>query len=371
VTTVTARLRYIGPLLELWADETNPFTDPGDAFYTGLAGRFENTVLPRERALFHDEPDVDGNGRVTVLLSPTVAEAGASGYVNPLDLTTSEFGNHKDMIYLNPPGDWYGPEYQVLSGAGVLAHEFQHLIRAGALGIDIDESIYLNEGMSHLAADLAGFGFDNLWFLRDFLDDPTLFTVPRGIDSARMRASADYRTDIVMRSAGYLLLRYLFDRLGGLSYNADGTIDDAGGLSLLRSQYSDARRGIDVLEWAVGASRRDFIPDWLSAMLLDGRTDASGTPLPLPPRYQLGVPGTDPVTGAQHGVALNADNRFLDFGSVWLDNVATTDLRDFAGSLDAGGTALLMVRPVASGPVIAHITVETGGDVGVRWVRLE
>jgi hypothetical protein len=166
-------------------------------------------------------------------------------------------------------------------------------------------------------------------------------------------------------------LRYLFDRLGGLSYDADGTIDDAGGLSLLRSQYSDARRGIDVLEWTVGASRRDFIPDWLSAMLLDGRTDASGTPLPLPPRYQMGVPGTDPVTGAQHGVALNADNRFLDFGSVWLDNVATTDLRDFAGALDAGGTALLMVRPVASGPVIAHITVETGGDVGVRWVRLE
>ncbi len=371
VTPVTARLRYIGPLLELWADETNPFTDPGDAFYAGLAGWFESTVLPRERALFHDEPDVDGNGRVTVLLSPTVGDAGASGYVNPLDLTTSEFGNHKDMIYLNPPGDWYGPEYQILSGAGVLAHEFQHLIRAGALGIDIDESIYFNEGMSHLAADLAGFGFDNLWFLRDFLDDPTPFTVPRGIDSARMHASSDYGTDIVMRSAGYLLLRYLFDRLGGLSYNGDGTIDDAGGLSLLRSQYEGTRFGIDVIEWAVGASRRDFIPDWLSAMLLDGRTDASGAPLPLPPRYQLAVPGTDPVTGAQHGVALNADNRFLDFGSVWLANVATTDLRDFPGSLDAGGIALLMVRPVAAGPVVARVVVESGGDVGVRWIRLE
>ncbi|MBN1770324.1 MAG: hypothetical protein JXB32_03605 [Deltaproteobacteria bacterium] len=368
---VTARLEYLGPDLEIWADQTNPFTSPGAEVYEGIAGQFEGTILPRERVLFHEEPDVDGNGRVTLLVSPTVGEIGASGYVNPYDLTTSSYGNHKDMIYLNPPGGWGGPEYQILAAAGVLAHELQHLIRAGALGIDPIESIYLNEGMSHLAADLAGYGFDNLWFLTEFLEDYEPFTVPRGIDSARMAASSDWHEDVVMRSAGYFLLRYLFDRLGGVTYAADGSVTDAGGMSLLRSQFTGERFGIAALEWATGASRRDFLPDWLTAMLLDGRTDAGGTPLPLPPRHRFADPGVDPLTGAQLGIALNAENAYLDWGSVRLDNVAPTDLRDFSGHLDAGGVALLMVRPVADGPVVVRLVVERGADLGARWVRLE
>lgn len=367
---VTARLEYIGAGLEIWSDQTHSFTSPGLEVYEGFAGHFERTILPRERTLFHAEPDVDGNGRVTVLVSPTVGELGASGYVNPYDLTTSSYGNHKDMIYLNPPPRWGGAEYQILSCAGVLAHELQHLIRAGAIGIDPSESIYLNEGMSHLAADLAGFGFDNLWFLTEFLDDYVPFTVPRGIDSPRMAASSDWHQDVVMRSAGYFLLRYLFDRLGGATYAPDGGIADAGGLSLLRSQFAGGRFGIAALEWAVGASRRDFIPDWLTAMLLDGRTDAGGTPLPLPPRHRFADPTLDPVTGAQHGVALNAENAYLDWGTVRLENVSPTDLRDFAGRIDAGGVALLMVRPVAPGPVVVRLDVERGADLGARWVRL-
>jgi hypothetical protein len=375
VSEVTARLRYLGPTLEIWLDETHETPDAGDAAWEGIADRFQNVTLPRERSLFTTEPDVDGNGRVVVLVSSSVSEIGASGYVNPLDLTTSPYGNYKDMIYLNPPADWYGPEFQILNASGVLAHELQHLIRAGALGVDITESIYLNEGMSHLAADLAGYGFDNLWFLGDFLDDPTLFTVPRGIDSARMSASSDYTQDVVMRSAGYFLLRYLFDRLGGATYLADGTIEDAGGLSLVRDQYVSSRRGIAELEWTVGASRVDFIPDWLTAMLLDGRTAADGTPLDIPPRFRFGEPDAAEVevgvVGVErHGVALNADNAYLDFGSVWLANIAAADLRDAPTQLDAGGIALLMVRPVVSGPVVARITVESGAQLGVRWVRL-
>ncbi|MBI5486900.1 MAG: hypothetical protein HY905_06180 [Deltaproteobacteria bacterium] len=371
VSTVDARLRLIDSSIEIWLDETNPFGDLTDAAWNDIAGRFQTVILPRERSLFHAEPDVDGNGRVIVLVSPTVGEIGASGYVNPLDLTTSPYGNHKDMIYLNPPPDWYGPEFQVLNAAGVLAHELQHLIRAGALGTDIAESIYFNEGMSHLAADVAGFGYDNLWFLGEFLDDPNLFSVPRAIDSPSMTASTDYTNDIVLRSAGYFLLRYLFDRLGGAIYLADGTIEDAGGVTLLRDQFESSRRGIEELEWTVGASRRDFLPDWLTAMLLDGRTDASGYPLDTPPRYHFGEPYADPVTSAQHGVALNAENAYPGFRSVYLANVATTDLRDFAGTIPGGGIALLMVRPVVPGPVVAHLEAEEGADLGVRWVRLE
>jgi hypothetical protein len=225
--------------------------------------------------------------------------------------------------------------------------------------------------MSHLAADVAGYGFDNLWFLGEFLDDPTLFSVPRAIDSPRMSASSDYSQDIVLRSASYLLLRYLFDRLGGATYRSDGTIEDAGGLTLLRDQFVSDRRGIAELEWVAGTSRRDFLPDWLTAILLDGRTDSSGTPFDLPPRHRFGDPYADPVTSAQHGIALNTDNAYPGFGSVFLANVATTDLRDFPGVLYGGGIALLMVRPVVAGPVVARIDAPRDADIGVRWVRLE
>ena len=371
VSTIDARLRLIGPTLEIWLDETNPFVDLPDEAWNRIAERFQTVILPRERSVFHPEPDVDGNGRVIVLISPTVGALGASGYVNPLDLTTSIYGNHKDMIYLNPPPDWGGPDFQVQNASGVLAHELQHLIRAGALGTDISESIYFNEGMGHLAADVAGYGFDNLWFLGEFLDDPTLFSVPRAIDSPRMSASSDYSQDIVLRSAGYLLLRYLFDRLGGATYLPDGTIEDAGGLTLLRDQFVSDRRGIAELEWVVGTSRRDFLPDWLTAILLDGRTDASGAPLDLPARHRFADPYADPVTSAQHGIALNADNAYPGFGSVFLANVATTDLRDFPGVLYGGAIALLMVRPVVAGPVVATVDAPDEADIGVRWVRLE
>jgi hypothetical protein len=259
----------------------------------------------------------------------------------------------------------------VANASGVLAHELQHLIRAGALGIEPPESIYLNEGMSHLAADLVGYGYDNLWFLVEFIEDYEPFTVPRGIDSARLSASSDWHEDIVLRSAGYFLLRYLVDRLGGVTYAPDGSVADAGGMSLLRAQYGGEHFGIEALEWATGASRREFLPDWLTAMLLDGRTDGSGAPLPLPPRHRFAEPVEDPVTGSQHGIALNAENAYLDWGSVWLGNVEATDLRDFAGQLAGGGVALLMVRPVETGPAVVRLVVEDGADVGVRWVRLE
>jgi hypothetical protein len=370
VDEIEAELKAMGPRAEVWADRTNGFRDPGATFYENLVERFETIILPREEYCFDGPPDVDGNGRVTILVSPTVGEAGASGYVNPLDLTSSPYGNRKDMIYLNPPSEWWGPERQVISVCGVLAHELQHLLRAGTLGIDIDESVYMNEGMSHLAADLAGYGFDNLWFLSEFLGDSSFFTVPRGFDSARMSYTGDSTTDVALRSSGYFLLRYLFDRMGGIAVDPDGTLRDTGGRPLLRRQFTDADRGIEALEGPLGASRRVFVPDWLTAMLLDGRTDAEGTPLVLPPRHRFADPTVDPITGAQRGIALNADNRFLDMGSVFLTNVALADLRDWPGSIYGGGIALLMVRPVADGPVAATVAIPRGADLGVRWVRL-
>jgi hypothetical protein len=224
--------------------------------------------------------------------------------------------------------------------------------------------------MSHLAADLAGYGFDNLWFLGEFLDDPTLFSVPRGIDSPRMAASSDYREDITLRSAGYFLLRYLFDRLGGLAIDPDGTIRDTGGLDLLRTQFTGDLRGVAVLEAAVGLERRAFVPDWLTAMLLDGRTAPDGAPLATPRRFRFADPVTDPLTGVQNGIALNADNAYLDWGSVFLANVAPADLIDWDHVLYGGGIALLLVRPVAPGPVVARVSAEEGAEVGVRWVRI-
>ncbi|MDI7267306.1 MAG: hypothetical protein QME96_04865, partial [Myxococcota bacterium] len=370
VAEVTARLEWIGPGVEFWADRTNPFPDPAPGFYSGIARLFGGIALPRQRFLLHDEPDVDGSGRITVLLSPTVGDLGAAGYVNPHDLITSPYGNGKDMIYLNPPPDWFDPGWRVEYAAGVLAHELQHLIRAGALGIDIAEAVYLNEGMSYLAADLSGFFHDVVPVLPGFLDDPGAYTVPLGIDSPSSIGVRDRRLDAVFRSGSYFVLRYLADRLGGIDVAADGTLADGGALAFLRSQYRTDLRGMAWLEAAVGASRRDFLPDWLTAMLLDGRGDASGNPLPLPPRHRFADPQTDPTTGAQRGVALNAANAYPGIGAVFLGNAVAADLDEFDGRIPSGGIEMLRVIPESDGPVVVRIEASPGAEIGARWVRM-
>ena len=77
VESVVARVAAVSEHAVLWVDVTpaHPATlDP--AVVAALLRDFEETILPRERAVFGTESDVDGDGRVSLVFSPVTARSG-------------------------------------------------------------------------------------------------------------------------------------------------------------------------------------------------------------------------------------------------------------------------------------------------------
>ena len=71
--------------LVIWRDTTtdNPMGDIDEEVLDGVVSYFEDLVLPRERAIWGEEPDVDDSGRIDVL--PTGRTARFSSGLNVLD----------------------------------------------------------------------------------------------------------------------------------------------------------------------------------------------------------------------------------------------------------------------------------------------
>lgn len=119
-----------------------------------LAQEFEQVVHPTTRSFFGSEwsPGVDGDPRLYILYARNLglgllgAFSSADEY-HPLAVQYSNahemFLLGADSIHLNDP-----------SIAGVLAHEYQHMIH---WHLDRNETTWLNEGFSELSAFLSGY----------------------------------------------------------------------------------------------------------------------------------------------------------------------------------------------------------------------
>lgn len=124
-----------------------------------IAAEFDNSIYPRIRASFGEESDVDGNGKILVLLLDirdgyTGRGGFVAGYFDPLQLFSPEVANNSnaaDMLYmdLNPTLE------KGLDGFyGTMAHEYQHLINFNTTYIEGDkkpQDVWLNEGLSMAA----------------------------------------------------------------------------------------------------------------------------------------------------------------------------------------------------------------------------
>lgn len=121
-----------------------------------LAKEFDTKIYPLERQGFGFEPNpgIDGDPKITVILTPLIQDAG--GYFllgNEFSKARNLQSNEREMVYLNA----------ALSAGGrwreFLAHEFQHLITYGAKESRIgkNEEIWLNELRSEYAVTLAGY----------------------------------------------------------------------------------------------------------------------------------------------------------------------------------------------------------------------
>jgi len=179
----TGRVAAISDRAIIVADTANPAGGFTDADYRSIGVTFDTLIDPLDRAAFGTPSDIDNNGHVIMFFTRAVNERTAQGsasvvlglfYARDLLPKTASPGpcvgsNVSEMFYLlvpDPNGTVNGnrrttAQVQTFTN-GTVAHEYQHLINASrrlyvnGFGTTTEEP-WLNEGLSHVAEELAFF----------------------------------------------------------------------------------------------------------------------------------------------------------------------------------------------------------------------
>ena len=219
-----------------------------------LAETFENHIYPTDREFFGSEwtPGVDGDPHLYIILASDLGYS-LAGYFSSADEyhpLAHEYSNAHETFMLNADNIDLGDEFTY----GVLAHEFQHMIHWNQ---DRNESSWLNEGFSELAAFLNGYdvgGFDYSYAI-----DPDLQLNDWPNDS---NATGPHY------GASFLFVTYFLDRFGERATQAV-VADQANGMISVDQVLAD----LNISDPLTGApiTADDVFIDWVVAnYLLDG-----------------------------------------------------------------------------------------------------
>ena len=163
---IEATLRYASENVYFWIQDGVSY-DEGDL--QSLVEAFDTKILPTNRDYFGSEwtPGVDGDPHLYIVYAGGLG-ASLAGYFSTADEyhpLAHEYSNAHEMFLLNSDNVGLAEDFTY----GVLAHEYQHMIHWYR---DRNETSWLNEGFSELAAFLNGYdvgGFD--W---SYISDPDL-----------------------------------------------------------------------------------------------------------------------------------------------------------------------------------------------------
>jgi hypothetical protein len=256
-----------------------------------ITSSLETAILPEFARRWGVAHDVDGDGRLAVLLSGWLARLGggrlaADGFVRGADFDPNlapPYSNHCDLIYLNPR----------IPGGGhlrtVLAHEYAHAVAIsrknpgglGAQGPVREEEGWLDEAVAHLVEDEFAFSRSNLeGRVQAFRADPARYRL----------VVRDYYAANLFRSHGsrgstYLFLRWCADR--------------AGATELIGSLMASDRAGIANLESATGTPFADLYRAWSLDLALRSFLGTTDGPVPGP-RFETVRPGSSPSPLVRH-----------------------------------------------------------------------
>jgi hypothetical protein len=268
----------------LQTDHGDFFVDDDDLahyapdFITQLGAAYETNVWPADTHAFGVPTDVDGNGRIIILLTH---ELGAHlnggwliGYFGNADLTNARDtssdcsgngSNHGEIVYLNDvqngaANGWSPSDLSSSIYPETLAHEIQHLLnlahRCVEKTCDGPQPTWLNEGLSKLAEDLAGYGWNSAIGRGEgarYLSRATGDAALRGYDG---RSLTFWEGDPIGNYQGvHSFLRFFADRQG----------------SGVASQLA---LGMDV-ETALGRPWPRAMAEWASALLLSNEPSAT------------------------------------------------------------------------------------------------
>ena len=326
---VTARLRYKGEHTLLYVETRAEGPNVPNALIDEIGDRFDGQTYDVDRAAFGEETDIDGNGRVIVLMTATVnalnteasVEAGSilSGFFFGIDLlfhpSANPFSNDAEIFYsvVPDPDKEFSPAEiggDEVAGFldGVLAHEFEHMINAGQRIENLwnPETVWLDEGLAHYAETLNGVTFDGATDLQNslrsalWLQKPYVQSVVSGEDNLEQRGAA------------WLLVAYLVDHYGE---------------DILRDLVEGPLTGIPNVENAADTSFQFLFYRFTAALLLDGQG------IPADPFFDF--PGID------------VRQRFQDAKQFWIGDPSRLPgsflgirASTVPGSLGSGGVTL-------------------------------
>ncbi|MBN1119729.1 MAG: immune inhibitor A [Anaerolineae bacterium] len=314
---VQAELVYIAENVYMWVEEGATY-DYDDM--VASAERFSQETYPTNRAFFGSEasPGIDGDPRLHILHSISMEFWVAGYFFSPSSYPASivPYSNEKEVFFINlsntPPGDeWYD---------GVLAHEFQHMIH---MNIDQNEEIWLNEGMSEMAAYLNGYGPSDMMILFAWAPDLPLTYWPEGGGDANYGAS-------------YLYAMYFLERFG------------QDGLKALVANPLNGMEGVDdtLEQIGMGINADQFFMDWTVANLLND------------PSLEPGIYGYPSLRGVDK-FTLEAEIGSYPYDTGW------TDVNQFGTDyyrLEQPGTVTVTFEGNTQAPVVPVDTVDTDGD---------
>ena len=242
VYEVDARLLAVSENAYWYADEETELTAQE---LESTADVFEREIRPPIVAAIGDiwKPGVDGDPRLTVLHTPLVAAAGYFSSSDSYPRATHRHSNEREMIVMD--GDWLRPGSREYFSA--LAHEFQHAVH---WNLDLSEDVWVNEGMSEVATEIAGYEAS---FIDIFLLQP----------ESQLNFWPEEPRDTLSHYGGAtLFVEYLAEHYGG---------DEA--LGELAREPLDGVNGVERYLSKYGVSFVDVFADWAVANFLDSRLD--------------------------------------------------------------------------------------------------
>lgn len=369
---VGARVAAISNGAYILADTANPPGGFSDADYGSFGAIFDTLVSPVDVNAFGAPTDIDHNGKIVILftkevnkLTPRGSDGVVGGFFFERDLFPTTANAEFDACPTSNVGEIYyslvpdpnavfsdkrtAADVQSLT-PGTLAHEFQHLINAGRrlyvnTQSDFPEVVWLNEGLSHIAEELAFYKASGLAPRQniDFnaaVNVSSIFTSYQGSNFGRYQEflAAPAQTspyadndDLNTRGATWNMLRYLADHKG----SSDGTT----WFQLVNSNDT----GQVNLSGVFGTNYLTQIRDWATSVFSDdvpGVTDARFL------EQSWNMRSIFPHLASNSGGALN---KFP------LTVVGLSDASPASLLVDAGGVAYL------------RFTVAAGGQASIDW----
>ncbi len=256
---VSATLRFVTAHSYFWLEDGVQASDDDIA---ALMTTFEDKIYPTDRRFFGSEwsPGVDNDPHIYVLYVRGVGASTAGYYSTPDEFNplVQKYSNGAELFVFNADSEKLTDEYTY----GTLAHEFQHMIH---WHLDRNESSWLNEGFSELAAFLNGYsvgGMDYAYVQHPDLPllDWTSLTDSPGITGAHYGQS-------------FLFVTYFLDRFGDEATqavvkdqeNSLTSVDDV----LRKLGITDPQSGQPI-------TADDVVMDWMDALYLGDSSIGDG-----------------------------------------------------------------------------------------------